>query len=249
MCVTKGRPMPTTQKNRIQEIVTSYLKALGPDWYEELAETFSWRYCEKDVNTTHHAYKMATKFGLEYVGHGCTRVVFRVCNLIVKIEKRSAHDNEALQFGNRNEISTFNMIEENYPKILPFILKPLAVFTYDSVPFLIFPEIDHDNELGNIIYNNDHEESLDATKVYRWLDRVLDDQCMGANTFAFGGFPVSIDFGVCPECGSAARMRYFCYTNGVETIDTIMESEEFASFARDMSALYDLADEELNKAA
>jgi hypothetical protein len=241
--------MTSTTKNRIQATVIRYLKALGSDWYEDLAEAFEWKSGSgKSVNTNHYAYNLATEHGLEYVGHGCTRVVFRVSNLIVKIEKKSKHRSHAFQFGNRNEIETYSLIEEEYSKILPFILKPLATFTYDGVPCLVYPELENNEEDVKLI-QKDYNAELDATKVFRFLDYVLDDQYMGINTFAVTGFPVSIDFGVCPETGYASNRRPLIYMDGIEEIETIMEGDAFRSFQRDMAALYELAEEELERAA
>lgn len=234
--------MPTTQ-NRIEEATLKFLQSYGPDWYEELANDFGW-----SSGKNESAVKRAASFGLEYVGHGCTRVVFKLkdTSLVVKLEKQSEHGSSAFEQANEKELEALEYYQDNYPSVAPFLLKPVHSFRYDGRTMLVYPELKHDREAGEIIhddmYLDDRKRILTATKAFFMLDAVVFDQMIGANTFIVCDMPISIDYGIEVEDSEgwydydSDRSRFFNRNRSL--VETVMESDDFRNFQKEMDRIY-----------
>lgn len=236
--------MPTTQ-NRIEAAVTAYLQSLDCDWYEDLASYFPW-----NDKADEDSIKHAAKFGLEYIGKGCTRVVFRLKNtsLVVKIEKKSQHGCEHFERANEKEMEALEYYQDNFPVVSKFLLHPVHSFRYDGVTMLVYPEVSHDKEAGKLVDEDSPycggNEILIPTKAFSIIDSMLFDQCIGWNTYIIHDMPVSIDYGVGgDEYDHECKERY--YNSRHKIISEITESEDFRSFKKGMDRIYQEAREEM----
>lgn len=181
-----------TLATEIEKSVRDYLRYLRKDWYTfKLGCSFGWGQSAHICGI-----ETASLFGLNYIGHGCSRVVFRYKDspFVIKIEKESQfvrnHDHD---LANDAEWLIAKIIAKHAKWCLPFIVRPLKTFHVGKHRILVVPFVEHENE-----HNDDYDDYDDETDSWKDFNQkcinLFKDQCVACNTFKINGTFVSIDY-------------------------------------------------------